>query len=344
METLNMFNFKFKKRKNKNIYQNITTPEELPGFIPYDGINAIRYTYDAWVKLFPDSNREEWESCTYPTSLLTFVMSTAKESSCDDLPINIITIDDEYIAWLGKLKHNNDALSEYTKELTNNDLIKLAKKHNLHYTYSVCIYPLVIELPEITKKRYRMLTEETRLEFENYLKQIAPTLDIHVSSHLLNMSTADNEEAEKRLVEMAKDYFKSRNNKTYHKWEKVKIDNQQQVPVYGIPIVFRETHDKTVTIIPKEMFNERNVLSRSLNTVEMTDEFFKKFGVKDVQPFLETQLLQNIKKDLGLSAKDETFADYFVGTWNINEYCNEVLKAIYSSTLFNNADSNKRET
>jgi hypothetical protein len=65
----------------------------------------------------------------------------------------------------------------------------------------------------------------------------------------------------------------------------------------------------------------------------MEDEFFKAYKLYDMEPFLCTFLLQDIKEDLGLSLPSSVYSTYFVGSWEIDDYCEEFFKVSRKTSL-----------
>lgn len=131
------------KRRRRNQYRG--------PFIPSPKVFSMtRYTYDAWMKCYPESNRAEWIRRTQPFSLWNFITSNLnmiEEAETgftfDNLEeVKIITIDDDYFTYISEkgLKNNSETRSLYNldPETAEEKLQKYGFDKDLH----LCAIPV----------------------------------------------------------------------------------------------------------------------------------------------------------------------------------------------------------
>lgn len=310
--------------------------------IPMQSLAVTRYTYDTWMKCYPDSNREEWLSRTMPKSALDFFSGMImqlegedgdKEGKYDELDIKLVTLDEEYFDWLGDRKNTSEMRAKYADQVSENDAARLAKKNEMNYTYSICVYPMTI-IPNEMKKR--SISEKSRLAFENYLKKVFKGLDICVIPKLIHIEEVELREEE--IANIGESYFKTGKVNQLSRWKQDNVD-KEQIDLYGFPIVFREAHNYMVFSVMNDIASDENFVKREMNEVALTKDVFDVLEIKDLKPILESEELQLIKKDLGVAREPkDNFLEFLVGSWEIEEHYamfleeyNNVLQQVVSS-------------
>lgn len=296
-------------------------------------ISTTRYAFDTWKKLFPESDKSEWEKKTRPNDLVDFVcmihddmMTNVPGKVANNYQMRVVTLDDEYLEWLGDREDNNETRTLYVRDIPDADCDRIAKENGLNYTYNVCLYPIYLSVDEFVAGENRFLSKTTRKEFESYLKLISPKSDVYVLPYCLDMEYAVDHEEE--IINLAKHYFSTGKEIERFGWRKVQREDFNELVVYSIPIVFRETHDSMI-FTPNYLLDASNGVERNVDDISMNKEFFDSYGVIGVPEFLDTDLPKKIKKDLKMFlSEDDDYDDFLVATFNVVDFYDVIEKSI----------------
>ena len=314
-------------KKGKGNFRN--KPVKISEVAPYGKMSLTRYSYEAWMKCYPDSNYDEWEYSTEPTSLLEYIAGQMerleKEQNIiyDELPTKVVVLDDEYFEWIGQKTNTSDMRAEYAKYVSEEDALRLAKKNNLHYSYELYLYPVL--LFKTAMRKNMILTRNTQMEFIKYLKQISPTLDIYALPYVLTISDID--ERYDEAINMAKTYFETGIHIEHDEWVLRKNNCKNRLDMYFIPVVTRETHDSMV-LIPEEMISDENVLTRALDMITMNREGLNKEGLKSVQPLAKTKFANSVKNDLNIMLPNDELYHFLINTWEVYDCYEEFVEEV----------------
>ena len=114
-------------------------------YIPTGVIDAVRFTYDAWMKCFPESDMEEWKFENDPMTLNDYVENVMTDTELDlkqelpDTVVKIITFDDEYFKWLKNQSYDCKCpedyqmhIAEYRDQVTSQTALRLLRKNNMN--------------------------------------------------------------------------------------------------------------------------------------------------------------------------------------------------------------------
>lgn len=295
-----------------------------------DYINVIRYTRDAWDAFFPD-DASEWKYVSNPNSVLDFIdvqqklMEDNLGYANEDIPIKIVTIDDEYFKWLGENEDSSTTRLEYCNSIDEYKAMELAKKHDMQYSYTACFFPLIL-LPDDLESSKKRLTRQTQEAFQKYIKTITPALDVYVAPFLVDFRMI--EEAEDDIIEIAKIEFDGGKAPIPEKFKKVVI-GEEPFLMCGIPIVFKEVHD-TMVFVPSEIYSDEMIRVRALNNITMSEDFFEAFDITSINPFIESHLPKMIHDDLEMNEESDSFFDFWVAVWDVPGFVEEISAALHA--------------
>ena len=315
------------KKANNNKRPNNTNKKSKPKQSPITSLSVTRYTFDAWMKCYPDSNELEWYEKTCPDSLVDFIATTAVSSAKQfeqynlSIPTMAAVLDDEYWEWLKDRENTATERASYAREMSKKDALRLARKHGMDYSYTVCLYPLMLGYDEYRMSNKRVLSKETCAEFAKYLRSVMPKLGVYVLPYCLEMKHAQH--YEERLINMTKSFLDNKVEIVEKKWENVHGRRKSLISLYCIPVVFREKHN-TMTFVPSEIYADKNIRTRGMHDMAFSQDFFDEYGIEGVTPFLETNISEMMRKDLKISCPANEFADFFIGAWEVDEFYENV--------------------
>lgn len=307
-----------------------------------DYINVIRYTRDAWDKFFPEDS-EEWKYVSNPNSVLDFIdvqqklMEDNLGYANEDIPIKIVTIDDEYFDWLGDREDSTSTRLEYCDSIDAEKAMELAEKYDMQYSYTACFFPLIL-LPDDLENAKKRLTRKTQEEFEKYIKTITPDLDVFVAPFLVDFRKI--EDSEDEIIEIAKMEFEGSKAPVPEKFKRVDIGDEPFV-VCGIPIVFKEVHD-TMIFVPNEIYSDDMIRIRALNNITMSEDFFEAFDIDEIKPFVESHLPKMIHDDFEMNEESNSFFDFWVAVWDIPGFVEEISAALHEEAERQEKEARKK--
>ena len=319
------------KKKNENpIIPEMSTEVNAADFQSFavDYLSVIRYTKEKWDEIFPE-DAEEWAYISNPDSVLDFIdvqqhlMEQNIGFANESIPLKIVVLDDEYNTWLDGDEDTPSARLSYCDSVTVDDALRLAQKHDMQYSYTLCMFPLVI-LPDDLESKKKKLNRQTQEAFQKYLKAITPNLDVYVAPFLVDFRKI--EEVESEIIAIAKQEMSGSKATTPECFKTIEIGSDPFM-LCGIPIVFRETHD-TMVFVPEQLYTEDTIRTRALNHIIMSEEFLEDFNITEIKPFLQSHLPEMIHDDLELYEDNTSFFDFFVAIWDVPEFVVEITEAL----------------
>lgn len=319
------------KKKNENpIIPEMSTEVNAADFQSFavDYLSVIRYTNEKWAEIFPE-DAEEWAYIANPDSVLDFIdvqqhlMEQNIGFANESIPLKIVALDDEYDEWLGDEEDTPSKRLAYCDGVTVDDALRLAQKHNMHYSYTLCMFPLII-LPDDLESTKKRLNRQTQEAFQKYLKSLTQNLDVYVAPFMVDFRTI--EDVEDDIIALAKQEMSGRKAATPERFKTIDIGSEPFM-LCGIPIVFRETHD-TMAFVPEQLYTEDSIRTRALNHIIMSEEFLEEFNITDIKPFLDSNLPKMIHDDFELCDDNTSFFDFFIAIWDVPEFVVEITEAL----------------
>lgn len=215
----------------------------------YAIMKFARPTFNTWMKLCPNSNREQWKMYAKPNALKDFSDDRLSSvfpgiyESFSKLSI-VVTFDEEYIVWLHGREDTEWMQQEYINSLKAKDVLRLAQKNGFNNTYFIYALPIPITINELTRPTKRKLTKETQSALIEMFQKVCLNTQVYVSPHLMNIETIVAEE--ELLIKMARNYFRTSKQDDILWIENVCWDNTEDVPCFAIPIVFKYEHNDII--------------------------------------------------------------------------------------------------
>ena len=252
----------------------------------YAIMKFARPTFNTWMKLCPESNREQWKRYARPNALKDFADERLLSvfpgiyEGFSKLSI-VVTFDEEYIVWLHGRKDTEWMQQEYINSLTTKDVVRLAQKNGFNNTYFVYAMPIPVSISDLRKRSYRELTRKTQCMLMGYLTNFTNNENVYVAPYLLDIKTIVDEED--FLIKMAKTYFKTNQQVEVMGWDMVEWDEFDEPPCFAIPIIFKYEHNEMI-----------------INPEQLMKNIPFKWNYRWVELLKENEIFERIKEDFGL--------------------------------------------
>lgn len=201
-----------------------------------------RFTFNAWMKIYPESNMKEWAEANDINSFNMFAAyaySRCNEEceNKDEIPENettvlVITIDDEYFKWLGDKKSSKKTLQKYMSSITKEDAARLSAKNKMNISHDVLVMPVHIIHTVINKKSNFKLTKEASEALSAYLKRAFPELDLFVPGYVMKFDKIEEaiDDIERAGITFFEHGFKTYANEFYtQKYDYLKTDIEKNI-------------------------------------------------------------------------------------------------------------------
>lgn len=257
----------------------------------------IRYTYDAWQKLFPDSNKEKWEELNCPDNVAEFVKQSIKRSSNVKHPDGsvgmpdfesalITTLDEQYLSWLERnnYSHSQENLGKYLEEYANNEDYwnECLNRSEMTTTYNVMGIPFSMLLHDINgKKSEYCLREESARQIEPILSAIYQSEEVFVPGWILR--GADMPKCVNSVVEFAKLYLREKRKIRFGKfleqtYTEDELKDKFKPYNYLLPFVVKSKIEKALISFRKYDINSKN----THNMIQIKFKENEKEQLKDI--------------------------------------------------------------
>lgn len=176
------------------------------------GLRMTRLTFEAWMKCYPDSNKEEWEMVTQPHCLSDFVMDGIEQMGynpdlcVDDVEkVKIVPIDDEYFKWLEETGTENTTERRAEYDMPDDKAEELLKKYHLNRDNHLMAFVSAV----FSENEYKMsLSDETQSVIRNCLNRVYGAENVWFPGYIMDIDNF--EEKFDKLMDMGSEYFESR--------------------------------------------------------------------------------------------------------------------------------------
>ena len=229
-----------------------------------DDLIIARYTYDAWMKCYPNSSYEDWENIMSPRSIFDFIMtienniSEKLELTLEDFKsILIKTIDENYFEWLKEngLEHNDKNIQKYTNEMPIENADELIKSNNMNVDDSLCFLHITAAGEnDFGNNTEFYMNDEAQKSLELYLKSIFEDSEIFVPGYIMAAEMAHN--SAETVAEQGNLYFKNGIKKLSNRYKKqtYQYTNINFAQFY-IPYIVRNKFNAKIKT--KDILNEK---------------------------------------------------------------------------------------
>ena len=265
-------------------------------------INLPRYTYDAWMKCYPESDMEEWEMANCPNCITDFAIGESvryQELTAMDLSnweIRVVAIDDEYFNWINKNKFENteEMRAMYVRSITDAKANELLVKNKMNIDDQLLfLHFLITGEKDFGPSTNYSLSKECVKELREYLKSIYRDSKVYAPPYIMTAERA--EMSAEQLLDSAKQFFeegKIKHNKKYNMQHYSEPDcnitqlyipcvirNEYDDSVFNIgELLLPKTCEKNLKYYPNKIFYDRRML-----------DFYRKYNIK---PILETKFIK----------------------------------------------------
>lgn len=153
-------------------------------------LTFTRYTKEAWLRCYPESNENEWEEVQQPYSVSDFLKKQFEileyKGFCTDHieEIHIITLDEEYFDWLEKEGLENTEDSRKLYRVPEKDSDRLMRKHRMDRDYKVMFLPVSTFLKGNVKEY--VLSQNTAGKIREYLRNVYGKGNVWFPGYVLN--------------------------------------------------------------------------------------------------------------------------------------------------------------
>ena len=159
--------------------------------LPISKLNVSRYTWDAWEKIYPGTNKNEWNFVTIPQSVLDFLMRMEEEQNIpEETTYRVCVIDEEYFDWLNKNNKTDSGEErlEYIRSMSDEDADRLLEKNELGIEESFMFVPFVVSKNGFFKKGETFaVPKNVREKIGKYLKEKFDAEDVFVGDYLMDV-------------------------------------------------------------------------------------------------------------------------------------------------------------
>ena len=161
---------------------------------------CTRYTYEAWMKCYPNSNYEEWKEITKPNSLMDFYygLLDAMEVEEPEFDVKVVTLDDEYFSWLGNKENTEANRAKYAETTSEEDATRLMKKNRMDKIAGLYFVPAIFfpqsKSDTVSLKVTRKLREKIKNGIERTVNASVYVPGVVISSQNLSGYTEDDYE------------------------------------------------------------------------------------------------------------------------------------------------------
>lgn len=278
---------------------------------------ALRYTFDAWSKTYPELGAAEWEDYNCPDNYVDYFAGILYENkeiekqSAEDENFAFIqvVIDDEYFEWLENEEKENTSENRilYGLTLTKEDRIRLISKNKMDRSYTVlCI--AISSIDENPKKEMNIkLSDLTKEKLITYLEKIYGKGRVFLPGYVVFQEDFVN--VNYMFTNMAKIYFELGKVHEIEEFECQDNSSLYKLLELCIPVVIcnnaavsafkpfdyaiTEDHIPEAYQAPEEVF--------------FTEEGLDEFGILGVEDFMGSELENMIKADIGLDSMIDPF-------------------------------------
>ena len=157
--------------------------------IPAAMINITRYTYDAWMQTYPESNKEEWEKVASPDDPFEYAYSIRERLRLrQDQNLRIVTLDEEFFAWLKEngLENSEETRIKYINEVSDEAALRLLNKQEYNkpvYLFGISL--TVSSFPDPIEEKEIELSSDIRNGLRNYFEALFGEGNVFVSKYFV---------------------------------------------------------------------------------------------------------------------------------------------------------------
>ena len=300
-------------------------------------ISICRYSFDAWMECFPDSDEEEWIARTVPLNTYEFLYNFLEVNKGYDFfnledfeNFKIVTIDDEYFKWLNdnNLKNTSENRNKYANSIDEENALRLLEKNELNYIYTSIAMPVCIYSPSIIKKNLSLkLTDKIIKDLNNYLNEVFEDCDIFLPGYIVRPDELfDNVDV---LYELADNYFISK--KWEHKdWNIQKLSGRTNLVPLMIPFLLRGKVNSAIISKDELLLNEVNIRNIPEQLV-LNQEGFEEFGIKNVVNFDKTFAYKEMMNYFKLNKFEAVISDELIATYEIPDFMDDFYESLESN-------------
>lgn len=299
-------------------------------------ISICRYTWETWKRCHGDhhSSYRKWEKQNLPNDLFTFIHSIIEELISqkliiqDDTNLKVVTIDEEYFAWLEQNKKDNkiESQQEYAKQVSPEEAFRLLKKNQMETSYSLVSLPVAAFYENgIKEETSYKLSFNLKQNLLNYFEQIFGKGTVYLPGYVVSGEELYNNQA--MFLGMAQSYFEEDMNVQLGKWD-TQLHEACSCPLfelYFIPFAVKNVADKAHYTIAEL---EEPVSNRTPELVIFEEEILREeFGIEDVPDLLRSQLEKEIKKTFCDASRSFVFENC-ISLFSIPEFTEMVAATI----------------
>ena len=292
--------------------------------------NLIRYNQKAWMTSYPSSDKAQWYSITQPDNIYDFIdtaitgIENEEIEISDDDVINIVTLDDNYFAFL---KENNledcpENRMNYplTLKFSNKDLMKLAKDNDFLRAYTLFTIPIVVIKEGIVNQTSYNLDEEKIEKLTAYLEQIHGKGNVFVYGNFIPL--ADIKHDMEKIIANGALYFEKNIRFEMPQYRKQRYEEKVNLIMLGIPFLVKAP--------VKKMSFKLSEINRLFNnprytpdlTTSLTSDDLRKCNL-NVKGFEETEIYKTLSK-----SKEFNIAPIQLPVYEIEQFIDEVISQI----------------
>lgn len=241
-------------------------------------INIARYTRDAYLKIMPDGKQDKWEETTCPQNaskficrLIDLVASDKKNSRFNRIGVKVVTIDDDYFAWLDgrHITHSDKSLIDYMEQISEAKCEEKSKAHGLNKVYSYCniIFSAVKKDGCYKKKTDFRLDESKRADLLRYLEEIFGEGKVFLPGYIVDNVSALNNRG--RFMDMAETYFETNRDVRLGLFDEQENNTDSNCALFIIPFAVKGEY-KSINIDDINEYVCR--MSEASSSYRFTDE------------------------------------------------------------------------